>query len=98
MADLDRSNMSYPHRCGFITAAGIILNVPFRTEIRVYRRRARTPASPWLQFRVRCPIFALPVRLWLHYHQRSGANRPAAFSITAPSENSVSSSNGRPIS
>ena len=32
------------------------------------------------------------------YHHRSGVNRPAACSITPPSENSVSSSNGRPIS
>ena len=32
------------------------------------------------------------------HHQRSGENRPAACSITAPSENSVSSANGLPIS
>ena len=31
------------------------------------------------------------------HHHLAGVNRPAACSITSPSENSVSSSNGRPI-
>jgi small-conductance mechanosensitive channel len=33
----------------------------------------------------------------LTYHHRCGLNRPAARSITSPSANKVSSSNGRPI-
>src|SRR5882724_1382033 len=41
-----------------------------------------------------------PVRskMELHAHHFGGVNRPAACSITSPRENSVSSSNGRPIS
>ena len=51
---------------------------------------ARIPAFSWLTRR--------PLARRRQAHHVSGVNRPAASSITWPSENSVSSSNGRPIS
>jgi hypothetical protein len=60
---------------------------------------AETMFDRWrafVAFGCACNRAGLPVRR-LHHHF-SGTNRPAAASITAPSENSVSSSNGRLMS
>src|SRR5580704_14899398 len=64
-------------------------------------------AGVWGAIRVCLPVRKLSQRrsvafsrcncAGLRYHQRVGSKRPAACSMTAPSENSVSSSKGRPI-
>ena len=62
---------------------------PGLTEITPACMRAREPAGPEPSEQMG------PARL---HHHFSGTNRPAAASITAPSENSVCSSNGRLMS